>query len=605
MPDRSAVRPDAPTVLVRTLALTFTFGAAAFAATLMADAAISDGVQALDLARVALIFVTTLWLAWGAVQALVGLPRLRRRIDMDSLPKPTAPTVVLLPICNEDPEAAANRIRAMMRSCMFAEVKVDFAILSDTRDPKAQLKERAAFADLLQPRDDGLRVFYRLRENNHGRKAGNVEEFIRRFGGAYEFAVILDADSLMEGATIGHLISRMMADPRLGLLQTLPKVIGASSLFGRAMQFAASFHAPVFARGLQRMQGGTGPFWGHNAIVRVRALAQCCGLPVLRGTPPFGGVILSHDYVEAALLARGGWRVELDSTIPGSYEEGPDNIVAFARRDRRWCQGNLQHMRLVGAPGLLGWSRFVFVQGIASYLVPLLWAAFLVTSVAATATAPLPDYFPEPHQLFPVFPDDRTREIVALAIGIIGLLLLPKFGILLHAALDRRTRDFGGTARSTASVTTEILLSSLLAPVMLMYQTRAVVQVLSGQDGGWPANQRGEGRLSLLDAWRASGWIALCGLAALLAAAYLAPALTVWLLPVTVPMIGAPLLLAATSHPVGQSVFLTPEETAPAPVIAAFRVLSERARTDRPQDTAAEQTSDANPETSDVPVRAT
>ena len=194
---------------------------------------------------------------------------------------------------------------------------------------------------------------------------------------------------------------------------------------------------------------------------------------------------------------------------------------------------------------------------------------------------------------------------MALAIGIIGLLLLPKFGILLHAALDRRTRDFGGTARSAASVTTEILLSSLLAPVMLMYQTRAVVQVLSGQDGGWPANQRGEGRLSLLDAWRASGWIALCGLAALLAAAYLAPALTVWLLPVTVPMIGAPLLLAATSHPVGRSVFLTPEETAPAPVIAAFRVLSERARTDRAQDTAAEQTSDANPETSDVPVRAT
>ncbi|WP_425072107.1 glucans biosynthesis glucosyltransferase MdoH [Sagittula sp. S175] len=566
---------DAGTLAWRVTALGFALFCATAAAVLMTDAAFAHGGNLWDAARVVLIFVTTLWLAWGAAQAVTGLPPLRRRTT-DALPLPTARTVVLLPICNEDPVAAALRLEAMERSCRAEGLTVDFAVLSDTRDPQAQAREYATFLPLLRERPDRLRVYYRNRTDNHGRKAGNIEEFIRRSGAAWEFAVILDADSLMEGATIARMISRMMADPQLGLLQTLPKIIGGSSLFGRAMMFAASFHSPVFARGLQRMQGETGPFWGHNAIVRVRALAQCCALPQLSGRPPFGGTILSHDYVEAALLARGDWRVEVDPALQGSYEEGPDNIIAYARRDRRWCQGNLQHMRLLTAPGLKGWSRFVFLQGIAAYLVSTLWAAFMIASVLATATEPLPNYFPEPYQLFPVFPDDRTREIVALAIGIGGLLLLPKLAILFSAIAERRTPGFGGTARATAGVFAEVLLSSLIAPVMLAYQTRAVFQVLSGQDGGWPANQRGEGRLTLGEGFAAGSWIALWGLAVLLATQWLASDLTIWLLPVTLPMIAAPLLIWATSLPLFDGLFVTPEDADPSPVLAHYRALQDR-----------------------------
>ncbi|TCO71226.1 glucans biosynthesis glucosyltransferase MdoH [Rhodovulum euryhalinum] len=562
--------PDIRTLALRAAALGFAALAASSAAALLAEASTQDGLHGWDVVRTALIFITTAWLAWGAAGAFVGLPPRRRRAERPPLLLPQPPTVVLVPVCNEDPVTTFARIAAMDGSIRAAGLTVDIAVLSDTRDDIAAARERDAFARLLAETGGAGRLFYRRRNDNRGRKAGNIEEFIRTSGAAYRFAVILDADSLMEGETIRQLIARMQADPKLGLLQTLPKIIGAHSLFGRAMQFSAAFHAPVFARGLARMQGATGPFWGHNAIVRVNAFAESCGLPALSGPPPFGGHIYSHDYVEAALLARAGWKVELDETIGGSFEEGPDNILAHARRDRRWCQGNLQHARLLSTPGLAPWSRFVFVQGIFAYVAPLFWGAFLVASIAATVTAPPPDYFPEPYQLFPVFPSDRTKEIITLAIGIVGLLLLPKLAILWSAGRSGRAQGFGGRARATGSVLTEIVLSSLLAPLMLMYQSRAVLQVLSGRDGGWPANQRGEGRLSPGQGLVAGFWILAAGVLSLAVVRMIAPELTVWLLPICLPMMAAPLLIWATSHPLAQTLFTVPEETDPSPVIRAF-----------------------------------
>ncbi|GAA0288153.1 glucans biosynthesis glucosyltransferase MdoH [Rhodovulum strictum] len=565
-----APAPDLRTLTLRSVAIGFAVLAAGAAAALLAATSTQDGVHLWDVVRTALIFVTTAWLAWGAAGAFIGLAARRRRVTPPPLTLPQPPTVVLVPICNEDPVTTFARIAAMDGSIRAAGLSVDIAVLSDTRDDLAAARERDAFARLLDETGGAGRMFYRRRSDNRGRKAGNIEDFIRTSGAAYRFAVILDADSLMEGETIRHMIARMQADPQLGLLQTLPKIIGARSLFGRAMQFSAAFHAPVFARGLARMQGATGPFWGHNAIIRVKAFAESCSLPALEGNPPFGGHILSHDFVEAALLARAGWKVELDETIGGSYEEGPENILSYARRDRRWCQGNLQHARLLTAPGLAPWSRFFFLQGIFAYLVSLLWASFLVSSIAATVTAPPPNYFPEPYQLFPVFPSDSTREIVTLALGIVGLLLLPKLAILGSAALSDGARSFGGRARAAGSVLAEILLSSLMAPVMLMYQSRAVLQVLSGRDGGWPANQRGEGRLGLGQSLVAGFWILTGGAIALAAVKMLAPALTIWLLPVCLPMLAAPLLIWVTSLPVRRGVFTAPEETDPAPVIRSF-----------------------------------
>lgn len=305
---------------VRVLALAASIMAAVSASLVFYRYGSADGVDAMDWVRAALILISTWWLAWGAAQGLLGLTTRPPHPEASQGPIRSR-TVVLVPVYNEDPTVTFARIAAMDASVAAADASapVDFAILSDTRKEDVARAEQEWFLRLLDETHGQGRIFYRRRAQNTGKKAGNIEEFIMASGGAYDFAVILDADSLMEGQTLIQMIRRMEAEPRLGLLQTLPKVIRARSVFGRTMQFSASFYSPIFARGLAMMQGKTGPFWGHNAIVRVRAFAESCGLPELRGKPPFGGHILSHDYVEAALLARAGWIVRLDDDLEGSF----------------------------------------------------------------------------------------------------------------------------------------------------------------------------------------------------------------------------------------------------------------------------------------------
>lgn len=561
----------------RTTALAVSVLAAAAAFLMFLRYGAADGLDALDILRSLLILVSTWWLAWGAAGALLGLTTRAPIPDRRQEGPIRGRTAILVPVYNEDPRVTFARIAAMDAS-LAAErsgATFHFFVLSDTRREDIAARERFWFVRLLRERDGQGRMFYRRRSQNTGKKAGNIEDFIQTSGAAYDHALILDADSLMEGATIVEMVRRMEAAPGLGLLQSLPRVVRARSRFGRAMQFSAAFHSPVFARGLAMMQGRTGPFWGHNALVRVRAFAESCGLPELNGPPPFGGHILSHDYVEAALLARAGWTVRLDDDLGGSYEEGPENIVDHARRDRRWCQGNLQHIRLVGAPGLRAWNRFVFVQGIFAYIAPLFWLGFILASIAAPVYAPPPDYFPEPYWPFPIFPEDATSKAIGLAIGIFGLLILPKLLILLDAVASGRARRFGGAGRAAASTLAELLLSSVTAPVLLLYQTRSVLQVLSGRDGGWPTNNRGDGRLTLAEAWAASRWISVIGVIGLWATDMLAPGLLPWLLPVALPMILAPALIAWTSRDSRSALFSVPEELDPPPVLALHdRVLA-------------------------------
>lgn len=541
-------------------------GITAFVIFLLFGAA--DGLDALDYTRATLILISTLWLAWGAIGGLLGLmTRAPARPEAaDGLPHRTA---ILVPVYNEDPVATFSRVAAMDASlaAMGRANEFHFAVLSDTRNDAIAVKEDAWFEKLVEERQGLGRFFYRRRVQNTGKKAGNIEDFITRSGAAYDFALILDADSLMEGETIVRMVRRMQAEPRLGLLQTLPKVTRATSRFGRAGQFSASFFSPVFARGLAMMQGETGPFWGHNAMVRVKAFAESCGLPALRGKPPFGGHVMSHDYVEAALLARAGWIVRLDDDLEGSFEEGPENLIDHAKRDRRWCQGNLQHARIIGAPGLRAWSRFVFAQGIMAYIAPLFWLGFILASIAAPLMAPAPDYFPEPNWPFPIFPANEAAKAIALAAGIFGLLLLPKLLVAVKAAITGRARGFGGGAIAFASTLGELVFSSITAPIHLLFAARSVFQVLMGLDGGWPTNNRGDGSLSLREAWAASGWIVSIGVIGLAATFTFAPMLLLWLLPVGIPMSLAPLIISWSSKPSRSALMTTPEETAPAAVM--------------------------------------
>ena len=529
----------------------------------------AGGMTMLDVLRTVLVVVSGFWLVWGATAAVLGVfTPARPGIRSKGIPR--GMTAILVPIYNEDPVATFARIAAMNRSLLAEGIADRFhiAVLSDTQSLETATQEAVWFEHLLREPNSSGRIFYRRRERNIGRKAGNIEDFIARSGGAYDYALILDADSLMEGATIGELARRMDADPKLGLLQTVPQIIHAQTLFGRSMQFSAAYLSPAFARGASLMQGKEGPYWGHNAIVRVQAFASSCGLPELSGKPPFGGHILSHDYVEAALLSRAGWTVNVDPDLGGSYEEGPENLIEYAKRDRRWCQGNLQHRRLLAAPGLKIWSRFTFLQGIMAYMASPLWLLLLSASILAGVFADQPS-------VWNGFVEEAD-PIWVLGLAVAIVLVLPKFLILLRGLGGTNAR-FGGTLRVIASVLSEIIFSTILAPVMLLLQSRAVAQVLLGLDGGWPATRRGQNWISLSDALRASWWIVALGALALGATAFFAPNIVLWVAPAMLPAIIAPVLISLSSMPPRSDrlpqIFRTDSEMAPSPVIVSQRAI--------------------------------
>ena len=321
-----------------------------------------------------------------------------------------------MPIYNEAPARVFAAVQAICEDVARPGLgqSFDYFFLSDTTDPDIWIAEERALAAIRQ-RMPGERIYYRHRRKNTSRKAGNVADFVTRWGGAYDHMVVLDADSLMTGDTIARLAVAMEADPDAGIIQTLPLIINRNTLFARIQQFAARIAGPVIAAGLSAWMGRDGNYWGHNAIIRTRAFAAHCGLPNLRGRPPFGGHILSHDFVEAALIRRAGYAVYMLPTLGGSYEESPPSLIDLAARDRRWCQGNLQHLRVLPAKGLVLASRQHFVTGIMGYLASPLWMAQLLVGIALVLQASYirPEYFTADFSLFPAWPRFDAERALA------------------------------------------------------------------------------------------------------------------------------------------------------------------------------------------------
>ena len=537
----------------------------------------ANGITYLHIAQITLLLICCLWLSWGFNTALAGIFSHDRLPEPEKRPRPaTSRTAVLMPVYNEDVRAVFARVAAMYeelrRSPDFQ--RFDFYILSDSTKPENVAEERRVHDLLVAELSAAGRLYYRNREQNIGRKAGNIADFVTNHGGAYDYMLILDADSLMRAETIIEMAGRMDEDPELGLLQSQPLIIGRRTPFGRALQFSAALFSPIFSRGIAALQGREGPFWGHNAIIRVRAFAASCGLPTLSGKPPFGGQILSHDYVEAALLARAGYKVRVDPDLEGSFEEAPSNIIEYAKRDRRWCQGNLQHARLLPAPGLRLWSRISLVAGIMAYLASPIWLMFLIVSLLDPVLAPEPNYFPA-NSLFPVFPQPETNKALLLLFGIFVLLLLPKTLIAFGSAFTERRKSFGGTGLVLAGASVELILTSILAPIMMMFQSKAVYEILVGADAGWPSTERDDDYMPVSVAFRASWWMVLSGGVVLYATYAYAPDLMLWTLPIAVPLVTAPLMISLTGNPVlgdglkRLGLFTTPFEAHPESVIRA------------------------------------
>ncbi|MGH6850178.1 MAG: glucans biosynthesis glucosyltransferase MdoH, partial [Methylocella sp.] len=390
------------------------------------------GVTLLEWALLFLFVANFSWIALACASALAGFIWL-----LFFQPKPSLPpvalrgrTAIVMPVYNETPARVFGAVAAMLEEVEASGLgrAFEWFLLSDTTDPEIFVAEEQAFLAMRERLGPGCRLFYRHRPRNLNRKSGNIEAFVTRWGGRYEHMVVLDADSLMAGHAIIALAAAMEADPGAGIIQTLPLIVNRNTLYARLQQFAARIYGPVIAAGVSVTMGRDGNYWGHNAIIRTKAFAAHCGLPVLRGRPPFGGHILSHDFVEAALIRRAGYAVYMLPNLGGSYEECPPSLIDVSARDRRWCQGNLQHLRILPAKGLHPMSRQHFATGIMAYAASPLWMAQLIVGIVLVLQTSYirPEYFPSAFTLFPTWPrfdPQRSLELFALTMTI---LLLPK-----------------------------------------------------------------------------------------------------------------------------------------------------------------------------------
>jgi len=560
----SLMRLAGESVAGRRAFLLLTSGAiTAVAATVTALLFAPGGLTLVDVVAFSLFVILFAWVAFAFVSALGGFWASWREAGRgrgEVQPVILTRTALLAPTYNEDPGRILAAVQALHEDLAERGVAAlyDFFVLSDTRDEAIARDEAVGVLRLRARLGPQARIFYRRRLKNTDRKAGNIAEWVARFGGAYESMLILDADSLMSGETIIALTAAMEADPRLGLLQTSPTIINAETPFARLQQFASRAYGPMLAAGQDWWSGAEGNYWGHNAIIRTRAFAGQAGLPHLPGPRPFGGHIMSHDFVEAALLRRGGWKIRLAAGLGGSFEETPPTILDMAIRDRRWCQGNLQHVGVVGAAGLHWVSRLHLIRGVLSYATSPLWLFLLIAGAGVWIEQGGPSAV-------------VGAQAATWLFGLTMILLIaPK---LMSVALTLRgdARGYGGAPRFLIGVVAEIVLSALVAPVLMLMQSVSVLQVLLGRDAGWATQQRDPGRLSRREAWRIHrAHMGIGGVAAALVFA-LDPVMFWWSSPVYLGLIfSAPLALLLSQPELGGclGLFRTPEERRPPSVVA-------------------------------------
>ncbi|MFI8717359.1 glucans biosynthesis glucosyltransferase MdoH [Stenotrophomonas sp. NPDC077464] len=517
-----------------------------------------NGVTVLEGCLLLLFVALFAWIALSFAGALAGFLTAvfdrgyKLGIDPDEpLPQVHTRTALLMPTYNEDPRRLLAGLQAIYESVASTGQleQFDFFVLSDTRRDDIGAAEEQAFAELCDAVDGHARLFYRRRGDNSGRKAGNIADWVRRFGGGYPQMLILDADSLMTGDTIVRLVAGMEHNPDVGLIQTLPAVIGGRTLFARMQQFGGRVYGPVIGRGVAWWHGAESNYWGHNAVIRTEAFAGNAGLPPLPGRQPFGGHVLSHDFVEAALMRRGGWATHMVPYLKGSYEEGPPTLTDMLVRDRRWCQGNLQHAKVVGTRGLHWVSRMHMMIGIGHYFTAPMWAMLMLIGIAIPLFQGGIDFNDVLHLSPGVYwrQQDETQVIRMFAITM-AVLLLPKvLGYLAMLMDSTERRGCGGGIRALLSMLLETILAALMAPVVMYVQSRGVAEVLAGKDSGWDAQQRDDGGISWPALIKGYGGLSVFGLFMGVLAYAVSPSLAAWMAPVVVGMVLAIPVVALTS----------------------------------------------------------
>ncbi|WP_428032019.1 glucans biosynthesis glucosyltransferase MdoH [Ancylobacter sp.] len=533
-------------LLVFTLNMVTYAGLVALFATLLSH----GGFTPLDGALLLAFCLSTPWTILGFWNALIGLWLLHGPGDARRSVYPyaaragenapiTARVAVVMTLRNEDPARAFARLQAMQAE-LGSDADKHFAwyVLSDTTDPAIAEAEETIFAAWRAALGADISLTYRRRSDNTGFKAGNIRDFLERWGDVHEQMLVLDADSLLGAATILRLVRIMQANPRLGILQSLVVGLPSRSPFARIFQFGMRHGMRSYTMGASWWAGDCGPYWGHNAVIRIAPFKAHCSLPVLPGKGPLSGHILSHDQIEAVLMRRAGYEVRVLPEEMDSFEENPPHLTEFTRRDLRWCQGNMQYWRLIALPGLKPMSRFQIAWAMLMYVGAFAWMAFIgLAALKVFDTQPTAQPFPAALGLA-LF---ATMFLMSLAPKLAGLA-----DVLLRAGERKR---YGGTGRLLGGASVEFLFSVLLGPVVAFRIALFMVGLVLGRTVTWEAQVRDATRLS----WRtalAGLWPQFlfgCGLGGLLYA--YAPGALVWALPVLIGLIGAVPFAVLTSQP--------------------------------------------------------
>ncbi len=533
--------PQMPVLIWRILAFLPAIAATGALLWIMLGWFSDQGLTGVEITLLALICFNFFWISFTVSTVVLGLWSLTRQ---PALPRPDGDTerlnvALLMPVYNEVPWYVLGSAQSMLEELRARGGVHRYAmfILSDTQDDRIAAQEEAAVLTLQSELSSGLELYYRRRPMNTDRKVGNIADWIQRWGGGWQAMLVLDADSLMTGRAIARLSDALARDPRAGLIQSFPQLIGAQSVFARMQQFANGVYGAALAEGLARWCGQEGNYWGHNAIIRTEAFAACAGLPQVRSLSGRRSLIMSHDFVEAGLLRRAGWAVRFLPRIRGSYEETPQTLIDHIQRDRRWCQGNLQHLNLLWSRGFAPVSRFHLFHGAMGYLMSPIWFGLLLiwALLGQGEDGNLLTYFSPDNPLMPTWPEMTEARHVLIIVLMYAMLLAPKIlGVVALPLSGTRFREFGGGARFSLSFVSEVCLSILYAPIQMVQQMIAVFRSLLGLQKGWSPQSRTGGRYGLRTLLLCHALETVSGMA--LMSGILAGLISPWLLPIAISL---------------------------------------------------------------------
>ncbi|QLA81262.1 glucans biosynthesis glucosyltransferase MdoH [Acidovorax sp. JMULE5] len=528
--------------------------------------------------QIALFALLSAWVVTGFLTGLMGfwvmLRGDRHALSVRSVVEhelaPDARTAIIMPICNEDVATVFAGLRATCESVASTGhgATFDVFVLSDSYDPAIAQAERAAWEELRSAlaqhsQQPQVQVYYRLRARRTHRKAGNVADFCRRWGKDYRYMVVLDADSVMSGDCIVSMAKLMEANPTAGIIQTATQAIGHVTLHARAQQFASRVTGRLFTLGMQYWQLGESHYWGHNAIIRVAPFMEHCALAPIKGKGGLAGGIMSHDFVEAALMRRAGYHVWLVSDLIGSYEQQPPDLLAELQRDRRWCQGNLQNARLMAEPGIHAVHRSMFITGAMAYLSAPLWLAFLTlgTALWLSGAKLVADWHILP------------AELLSLWAWTLCMLFLPRILGVAAVFMRREQKEYGGAVSLLKSAALESVLAILQAPIRMLAHSLFVLIALTGLKLEWKSPPREAHAVPWRHAVRQLAPMSLVIALLAVGVAVIDSSALLWLMPVGLPLaLAIPLAVFTSQIALGkamraQRLLLIPEESWSPPVL--------------------------------------